>query len=1308
MAKKEYIKNELRRAARPRSESLRSSGAIVRQGQSGPSTDAEARAMIEAHAAAADLHVSAGQKSLWDLVVSLFGIDENGDVFVKDGRGFYSESFISAKGCDPEAGSGGGGIYEDDLWAILQGGGNEKIAANHIPSLSALSGKLANAQLAYDSISVAGVSVSLGEAVSTTQIAQALTGAGYKLTDTTYTLSSFGVNATAAELNKLDGLATTAAELGYLHGVKSPVQQQLDSKADKNALPSASDILTKLKGVDGDGSGLDADMLDGLQANRFVRAVNGGYVYATGEKPCIRILRFSRTSEKGWIRLTVLDSNNSALGCVAEYIVVCPYAAADEKPIELRCLWSSSYDMSSYLKAVRIDGTTFDIYYVPKNIATIAEFVCMIPYSDRNTQPVKIVDRTSEAAEMPDSFDYASGFVDLHFRGRLSEGSSIGSRLIWGQPFDGTQDVSGALTGVTSITASGTVSAKILTGNQFTLNDYSGPSITFNRTGSSYLLVTKPGSSLSIIFGESTYISPTYVFSEESFRPYNSETPATIGKSANRWKGLYAVNGSFSSALDVAGLSTLSGGVRTNMVTLVNGTKTATLNLDSDGNVHVSSGLYSDSFVSAKGSDPASGGGSLPDGLDVTAMWSVLAAGTSEQINVSHIPDMPSSKIYDLGNASVMRAVTLGSGTVGSGSKGIWLENGHPKVMNSTVGSRTQPVYLNGGTVTACSYFFGNSSGNVPVSNRTVNTDLNADLLDGWHGAAQSGKALKKNGYVYVPVVLDSYWCKLAEFTWGSITNNRDVTLLIHRNDGWAIVRIAARYANSGVEYVKLDIVAGRNILPDRLRLYYEDPSKDGKLELWVNCKTQWGRLNAVVLSETQFAGTETDIITMNAAQTTTEQELPDLPYVESKVEALDNDILGNAASASKVRSQLTVVHDGGSASSPAKTFNGSSAVTVTIPTTLPASDVYAWAKAATKPAYSWGEIGGKPSAFSPAPHTHTKDEITDFPATWAWSAISGKPATLAGYGITDGVNGATASGGLTAGVAGHALTVGVASGYAIPTSAQIGAWNAVAALFGVDSDGNVYVKDGKGFYGLSFVSSRGSDPEAGSGGGGGVTYGPAAVMQFDLVRPSRRHSATCHAGTVTDTTRSPHGVLTVSDLTPLLRFRGAKAGDGWSVEIYVRTSGGKNSKFRRVLSAPMSECTGDSQWKDTVYESVALPWSLMRIFFEKFDPTDGRFHSSAYEADTVGAAWADLVANRRNGSGRYSFSSLEKKKAGAGGSIHDTSTHLYAYARFGVRLASESLGIHGDMKTFTVSLRRATSTSKDNPYDLTFTMRTD
>lgn len=41
-------------------------------------------------------------------------------------------------------------------------------------------------------------------------------------------------------------------------------------------------------------------------------------------------------------------------------------------------------------------------------------------------------------------------------------------------------------------------------------------------------------------------------------------------------------------------------------------------------------------------------------------------------------------------------------------------------------------------------------------------------------------------------------------------------------------------------------------------------------------------------------------------------------------------------------------------------------------PSSLPASDVYAWAKASSKPSYSWGEITGKPSSFTPSSHTHS------------------------------------------------------------------------------------------------------------------------------------------------------------------------------------------------------------------------------------------------------------------------------------------------------------------------------------------------
>lgn len=59
-------------------------------------------------------------------------------------------------------------------------------------------------------------------------------------------------------------------------------------------------------------------------------------------------------------------------------------------------------------------------------------------------------------------------------------------------------------------------------------------------------------------------------------------------------------------------------------------------------------------------------------------------------------------------------------------------------------------------------------------------------------------------------------------------------------------------------------------------------------------------------------------------------------------------------------------------------------------PTSMPASDVPAWAKAATKPSYAWNEITGKPSEFNPSAHSHS------------FASLLNKPTTLQGYGITD------------------------------------------------------------------------------------------------------------------------------------------------------------------------------------------------------------------------------------------------------------------------------------------------------------------
>ena len=59
-------------------------------------------------------------------------------------------------------------------------------------------------------------------------------------------------------------------------------------------------------------------------------------------------------------------------------------------------------------------------------------------------------------------------------------------------------------------------------------------------------------------------------------------------------------------------------------------------------------------------------------------------------------------------------------------------------------------------------------------------------------------------------------------------------------------------------------------------------------------------------------------------------------------------------------------------------------------PASMPASDVPAWAKAATKPWYAWNEITGKPNEFNPAAHSHS------------FASLLNKPTTLQGYGITD------------------------------------------------------------------------------------------------------------------------------------------------------------------------------------------------------------------------------------------------------------------------------------------------------------------
>lgn len=89
---------------------------------------------------------------------------------------------------------------------------------------------------------------------------------------------------------------------------------------------------------------------------------------------------------------------------------------------------------------------------------------------------------------------------------------------------------------------------------------------------------------------------------------------------------------------------------------------------------------------------------------------------------------------------------------------------------------------------------------------------------------------------------------------------------------------------------------------------------------------------------------------------------------------------------------QLACVNNAWSANGQAIVLNNDSRLS----NSRPASDVYSWAKASTKPSYAWSEITSKPSAFTPSSHTHTKSQITDFPTSLP--ANGGKASNVTAY----------------------------------------------------------------------------------------------------------------------------------------------------------------------------------------------------------------------------------------------------------------------------------------------------------------------
>lgn len=308
------------------------------------------------------------------------------------------------------------------------------------------------------------------------------------------------------------------------------------------------------------------------------------------------------------------------------------------------------------------------------------------------------------------------------------------------------------------------------------------------------------------------------------------------------------------------------------------------------------------------------------------------------------------SQISDIGNANVKHANTAGSATTAT------------KLGTATKGSATQPIYLNAGVPTVCSYTLGKS-----VPSNAVFTDTNtwialkgatttATGTAGYAPAPAAGAAnryLRSDGTWAVPPDTNTTYDVVSTTANGLAPMRDGSTAHFLRGDGtWATppnttYAVASGGTNglmSSTDKTKLDgIATGANkyVLPTA------SSSTLGGVKTTSQVTSSSGYTACPIISGVPYyKDTNTTYSLGSFGITATAAELN---YTDGVTSNIQTQLNGKAASShSHTKSQIS-----------------------DFPSSMPASDVYSWAKAVTKPSYSWGEITGKPTTFIPTAHSH-------------------------------------------------------------------------------------------------------------------------------------------------------------------------------------------------------------------------------------------------------------------------------------------------------------------------------------------------
>lgn len=286
--------------------------------------------------------------------------------------------------------------------------------------------------------------------------------------------------------------------------------------------------------------------------------------------------------------------------------------------------------------------------------------------------------------------------------------------------------------------------------------------------------------------------------------------------------------------------------------------------------------------------------------------------------------------------------------------------------LTSSAGSATQPVYFSGGKPVACSYTINAS---VPSGAKFTDTNTWRPLGTTADTACAGNDSRLSNARPASDVYS---WAKASSkpsYSWGEISGKPSTftpSSHTHNYAGSSSAGGSANWANGANYAIKTACNPTEDKSTNGLFMFQhnENTTICPDSAWWSVVRTQHSGYNNGYWQEMAYRF-DSDIIKFRRNVNGSKSAWKTIAFTDSKVSSA-----GYADSA-------------GSAGSVAwGNVSGR-------PSSMPASDVYSWAKASSKPSYSWSEITGKPGSFTPSAHTHTIANITNLQSTLDSKALN-------------------------------------------------------------------------------------------------------------------------------------------------------------------------------------------------------------------------------------------------------------------------------------------------------------------------------